>query len=92
MKASSAQNARPTMQAIKADLLTAGRVVWLEGFRFNCIGVRPDPVGNGTVEAPRPRILADLEWSGEGHDPGPGYRKITSGRGLEHCWTVEALH
>ncbi|WP_209798522.1 hypothetical protein [Azospirillum melinis] len=80
---------RPTMKSIPAASLTAGQIVWLEGFRFTCVGVRPDPIGNGSEKAPQPRIVAALEWSGEGRDPGPGYRTMTAGRALDWCWTVE---
>lgn len=81
---------RPTMETIAASRLTAGRIVWLEGFRFRCKGARYDATGNGVGDRPQPRILADLEWTGEGRDPGPGYRAMTAGRGVDHCWTVEA--
>lgn len=81
---------RPPMVALPADHLTPGRIVWLCGCRFVVRGIAHDPIGNGTAAAPRPRIVAALEWSGEGRDPGPAYRVMTAGRGLDHCWTVEA--
>ena len=80
---------RPAMDAIPAAALTEGRIVWLSGHRYRCIGVRRDPIGNGTERLPAPRVLADLEWTGEGRDPGPGYRAMIAGRALDLPWTVE---
>lgn len=82
--------ARPRMATLPAAALTVNRIVWLMGFRFLCTATRRDEIGNGTEDAPRPRIVAQLLWTGEGRDPGQDFRLMEAGRGLNHCWTVEA--
>lgn len=66
-------------QIVAADKLTTGNRINLYGSTFDVVGVRFDPIGNGTAKAPTPRYVATLEWSGEGSDPGPGYRRMTAG-------------
>lgn len=80
-----------TKDTIPAAALTIGRIVWLNGYRFQVLDTRRDPIGNGSAKDPAPRILADLEWTGEGRDPGVGYRTMTAGRTLANGWTVERI-
>lgn len=79
----------PPLFPLPATDMTPGRVVALDGCRFVVCGVTRDPVGNGTAAAPRPRIVAALEWMGDGQDPGAEFRALTSGRSLTGFWMVE---
>lgn len=80
---------------IAADKLAAGNRINLCGSKFDVMSVRFDPIGNGTAKAPEPRYVARLEWSGEGSDPGPGYRTMTAGASVSAgswCLAEQRLH
>lgn len=64
---------------ISAADLSEGDVYLDCGFEFVADDVRHNQPGNGKAGEPATRTLWTAVWTGEGADPGPGYRRFTSG-------------
>lgn len=74
---------------IRANEIAAGQQIMISGHCYNVIGARYDHIGNGSAKAPAPRYLANLEWSGIGHNPGPGYQLMSAGASVAFgSWTL----
>lgn len=56
-----------------------GDTLVVEGYDYKVFGIHHDEIGNGSVDDPKPRRLYDVEWTGNGREPGPGYRRMQSG-------------
>lgn len=71
------------MTIISAAALSEGDVYLACGFEFTATEVRHDQPGNGNGGEPT-RTLWTAVWTGEGADPGPGYRRFSSGGNCLH--------